>query len=291
MKLSLLCILIALLLAADPVSATYETSPVQEPVIIASASVFEGGNELRLFSNGKVECYQVHYVPWYKAITIKEGYIPKADIEYLLYLFQNLPDHSIFTIESETNGYEWEYHIFDGFGSLKIFCTPLNKTVIFRPTINDEGSATGEALELLQKIDNIYTETPIVETKKEINPFLISINLSAEKFSTGEIITFNGSCEEGGWLGNVTSYEWDFGDGSQGYGKSVCHTYSASGNYTVKLTVTTTKGGIGLKNRTLNITGSISTASPSPKVLGFDGLSAVAALLVLTCFFRNNKMR
>ncbi|MBN1763393.1 MAG: PKD domain-containing protein [Methanomicrobia archaeon] len=288
----MLCILTVFLIVADPVSAAYETTSVQEPIIIASASVFEGGNEMKIFSNGKVECYQVHYVPWYKAVTIKEGYISKADVDYLLYLFQNLPDHSTFTIESETNGYEWEYHIFDGaISSLKIFCTPLNKTVIFRPTINDEGSATGEALELLQKIDNIYTETPVVETRNEINPSLISINFDAENFSTGEIITINGSCEEGGWLGNVTSYEWDFGDGSQGYGKSVCHTYSSSGNYTVKLTVTTTKGGIGIKDRTLNITGSISTASPSPEVSGFDGLSAVAALLVLTCFFRRNKVR
>jgi PKD repeat protein len=38
--------------------------------------------------------------------------------------------------------------------------------------------------------------------------------------------------------GNVTSYAWDFGDGSAGAGPSPSHTYAAAGTYTVSLTVT-----------------------------------------------------
>jgi hypothetical protein len=289
MKLLMLCILIGLLIVVDSVSAAYEEPPLQEPIIIASATVFEGGNEMKIFSNGKVECYHVHYVPWYKAITIKEGYIPKTDIDNLLDSFQKFPNHSTFTIEWAT-GSEWEYHISDGsFGTLDILCTPLNRTVIFGSSFDEEGTATEEAIKFLQKIDDIYTETPIVETRKEINPHLISLDLDAENFDTGQAITFNASCEEGGWLGKVTSYEWDFGDGSQAYGKSVCHSYSSSGNYTVKLTIITTSGGIGIKDRTLNIVDPISEASPSPEVTGFDGLFSVVMLLAVTYLLRKNK--
>ncbi|MCB0208612.1 MAG: PKD domain-containing protein, partial [Anaerolineae bacterium] len=38
--------------------------------------------------------------------------------------------------------------------------------------------------------------------------------------------------------GTITRYDWDFGDGTTGNGVDVNHTYSASGSYTVKLTVT-----------------------------------------------------
>jgi len=38
--------------------------------------------------------------------------------------------------------------------------------------------------------------------------------------------------------GTITSYQWDFGDGSTGEGASPAHAYRAPGTYTVKLTVT-----------------------------------------------------
>jgi PKD repeat protein len=38
--------------------------------------------------------------------------------------------------------------------------------------------------------------------------------------------------------GEIKTYSWDFGDGAQGTGKSVGHTYTAAGTYTIILTVT-----------------------------------------------------
>jgi PKD repeat protein len=43
--------------------------------------------------------------------------------------------------------------------------------------------------------------------------------------------------------GNIVEYSWDFGDGEQGTGKTVTHTFLDDGNYNVKLTVKDNNGG------------------------------------------------
>lgn len=42
--------------------------------------------------------------------------------------------------------------------------------------------------------------------------------------------------------GNITKYEWSFGDGQTGTGASADHTYGNAGTFTVKLTVTDSQG-------------------------------------------------
>jgi PKD repeat protein len=42
--------------------------------------------------------------------------------------------------------------------------------------------------------------------------------------------------------GNIVSYEWDFKDGNTGNGETINHTFSSTGNYNVRLTVTDDKG-------------------------------------------------
>lgn len=43
---------------------------------------------------------------------------------------------------------------------------------------------------------------------------------------------------------DVTDYSWSFGDGSQGSGQTVTHTYTSGGNYTVLLTVSNDCGSV-----------------------------------------------
>lgn len=64
---------------------------------------------------------------------------------------------------------------------------------------------------------------------------------SGAQFTVNQSIEFRGSAKDdaGKEVTKDVVYEWDFGDGSTGTGQTVSHTYSASGTYTVKLTVKT----------------------------------------------------
>jgi PKD repeat protein len=54
-------------------------------------------------------------------------------------------------------------------------------------------------------------------------------------------VTFDGSLSADS-DGSIASYAWNFGDGSQGSGVLVKHTYSSAGSYSVTLTVTDDRG-------------------------------------------------
>jgi PKD repeat protein len=60
--------------------------------------------------------------------------------------------------------------------------------------------------------------------------------------------------------GPITNYYWDFGDGSpMAYGKTVTHTYVASGAYTVTLTVNDAYGLIARKTETVDVANAAAT--------------------------------
>jgi PKD repeat protein len=51
----------------------------------------------------------------------------------------------------------------------------------------------------------------------------------------------------------ITSYRWDFGDGTSGSGVQTSHTYSVTGGYSVTLTVTDDAGNVGTVTQSVTI--------------------------------------
>ncbi len=68
---------------------------------------------------------------------------------------------------------------------------------------------------------------------------------------TGETVQFTGTVASGS---SPLTYTWAFGDGGDGQGKSVAHTYTQSGTYTVRLTVTNPCGFVSAADA-LTVTG------------------------------------
>jgi chitodextrinase len=70
-------------------------------------------------------------------------------------------------------------------------------------------------------------------------------------------LTFDASTttDEGEPCGDACTYQWDFGDFEHGSGKVVNHTYWRPATFTVTLTVTDSRGGVGSTQRSLTITG------------------------------------
>jgi RHS repeat-associated protein len=63
--------------------------------------------------------------------------------------------------------------------------------------------------------------------------------------------------------GSIASYEWDFGDGQNGNGVSVVHTYVSANTYTVMLTVTDDGKAYGSTSLALIVTGEILPPDPA----------------------------
>jgi PKD repeat protein len=73
--------------------------------------------------------------------------------------------------------------------------------------------------------------------------------------TAGAAIAFNGTAS----TGQITTYQWTFGDGSTAYGATPSHTYGAPGTYSVTLTVF----GSGGQQSTETTQAVISTATPA----------------------------
>lgn len=257
------------------------------PIISVNSTVFEGERWMNILGDGKVTCYSDHHYPSHKEIVIKEGHISREEIEVLLELFSNLSEYSEYTVNaSEQLIRDHMDCIFDPVGGGTIIsCLPLNKTLrlsVRPPSFPEPETATVTAKEIMKRIDKIYREAEVSERRKEINPYLISLNLEpyAPTYQPNQMITFNASSKDG-WLGNVSSYEWDFGDGSKGYGETVRHAYTAEGNYTVKLTVITSDGAVGVKCKTINVARSALTPALASEVPGFEAVFTFAVLLAV----------
>jgi len=80
--------------------------------------------------------------------------------------------------------------------------------------------------------------------------------------------------DEGDFCGDACSYQWDFGDFEHGSGKTATHTYWRPATFTVTLTVTDARGGVGSTQHSLTVTGPaapVASLSISPASITVGG--------------------
>jgi hypothetical protein len=94
---------------------------------------------------------------------------------------------------------------------------------------------------------------------------IASFVIDQESPQVGKEVSFDASASSVGPVpkGNiVTAYRWEFGDGTTGTGRTVRHTYSAEGSYTVTLTVVDSVGKSSVARQTIDVAGKTLIAGP-----------------------------
>jgi PKD repeat protein len=122
------------------------------------------------------------------------------------------------------------------------------------------------------------------------SPVSGTITLSSSSPTAGQSVTFTAAFSGGTGPYN---YAWDFGDGSTGSGVSPSHVYSASGNYTVKVTVTDAVGRTFLQTQTV-IVGASSMPPTQPVdylIYGIIAAVVIAIIASVLVFLRRRKVK
>ncbi len=80
--------------------------------------------------------------------------------------------------------------------------------------------------------------------------------------------------------GNVASYVWDFGDGSQAKGQQVDHVYAKTGKFTAKLTISDNKGVKAIKTTQITVTKASGNNHAPQAAIGVDPGNGTSPLTV-----------
>lgn len=122
------------------------------------------------------------------------------------------------------------------------------------PTVTHRYSNSGTYTVHLRVTDNTGntgSTTKNVTVSTSQGPTAVFV-YSPSNPEVGEDVYFNAS-ESTDPDGTITSYQWDFGDGSSGSGMTVTHSYSDAGTYTVILTVTDDTGNQANVSKTVTV--------------------------------------
>jgi len=129
-----------------------------------------------------------------------------------------------------------------------------------------------------------YIYLPLEEGFHAINITATEFNLTPEAIvyypasvNVGQNATFDASKSVD--VGKIVSYEWSFGDGTNGTGPIVEHSYDKGGTYQVEVNVTNNEGVSDLKTFTITV------GSPGVDVLLLAQLLLVAMLVALILIF------
>ncbi len=90
----------------------------------------------------------------------------------------------------------------------------------------------------------------------------VTFTASANPATAGSTVAFNAGGSSDSY-GTITSYSWNFGDGTTATGVAPSHAYASPGTYTVSLNVTNDAGQSATQTGTITVN---SSASPTPPV-------------------------
>ncbi len=174
-------------------------------------------------------------------------------------------------INAPAQGTEGQPVSFDGSGS-----TPGSGQIVRYDWTFGDGATGGGAtvshvyvnagnytvtLKVTNNSNQTATATRAIAIGQATKPPKAVINAPNEG-QVGRAVTFDGSGSTAG--GQITSYTWDFGDGTTGNGARVDHTYANAGTYTVGLTVTSSTGQTASATHGIRIEGSQQPVAPAP---------------------------
>ena len=151
-------------------------------------------------------------------------------------------------------------------------------------------SINGQPLITTESTNNTLEYWSIDNTGNEEAPHKVLTGIKLDKTKPSSSITFNGTGEdqavvvgevvkfEASATDNIgiAGYEWDFGDGTMGTGKTATHTYVNTGTYTVTLTVKDLAGNKGTHSITVTVK-ALSTTTPTTTMTATTTLSSSQA--------------
>jgi len=185
------------------------------------------------------------------------------------------------TTSSDVDGFvaAWDWDFGDGnfgTGDITPHTFPAAGTYAVALTVTDDDGLTNASGQQVN-----VTVTPPVNIPP-VSQFTYSCNNLSCSFDGGTSTDSDGV---------VTTWDWEFGNGSFGTGEIIDQTYAAAGTYVVTLTVTDNDGATNASGREINVTTPLPPATPFPiPTVSVWALIMLTMLLGLIVFVHRRRL-